>query len=170
LPYTLSASQPCAMSESNSRWVLKAPRHNSLGRSQRWAIFAGVCAVGLAFGLFAALVLGAWVVLPFTGIELLAIGAAFVWWDLHANDYEAIVIEGDTLKITRRFGRLDQQCELQRAWAQVSREAKPSGWGGRRKLVIACKGRAVTFGEFLNDAGVSECQRLLRERLQSAWH
>ncbi len=33
---------------------------------------------------------GAWLVLPFTGIELLAVGVAFVVYARHAVDYERI--------------------------------------------------------------------------------
>ncbi len=157
------------VSNSETRWILKAPRRCALARKQRWSIFALMCAIGFFFAFFAGFAFDAWIVMPFTGVELLAVGAAFWWWDSHAEDFEAIIIEGGALKVVRQYGKYGRQCELPAAWAQVSRQQKPSGWGKRRLMVIACKGRAVTFGEFLNEAGVNECQRLLKERLKSAW-
>ena len=155
--------------EATSRWILKAPRQSALKRHQRWAVFGLISLIGCSFALFVWLMFDAWVVLPFTGLELGAVGFAFWWWDQHADDFEAITLEGDALKVMRRYGRSSAQCELPAAWAQVNRELEPSGWGQRRRLVIACKGQRVTFGEFLNEAGVNESQRLLRERLKQAW-
>jgi uncharacterized membrane protein len=151
------------------RWVLKAPRQSALPRRQRWAVFGLIICIGCAFALFVWLMFDAWVVLPFTGVELAAVAIAFWWWDQHAEDYEAIVLEGDALKVIRRYGRLSGQCELPAAWANVAREPTPTGWGQRRLIVIACRGQRVTFGEFLNEAGVNECQRLLREQLKQVW-
>ena len=155
--------------EATNRWILKAPRQSALQRHQRWAVFGLIFSIGFAFALFVALMFDAWVVFPFTGLELAAVGFAFWWWDQHADDFEAITLEGNALKVTRKYGRSSAQCELPAAWAQVDRESAPSGWGQRRKLVIACKGQRVTFGEFLNEAGVNESQRLLRERLKQGW-
>lgn len=53
-----------------------------------WA-FASLAIVVLAIGAgFAAA--GAWLVLPFAGLEVLALGAAFVLYARHAADYERI--------------------------------------------------------------------------------
>lgn len=158
------------MSEDQKRWVLNAPRRCALGRLQRWAVFAGICAIGVTFALFVALLFDAWVVLPFTGIELLAVGVAFGWWDLHARDFEAVVIfESGVMRVVRQYGRRQSVVELPAAWSHISREDTASGWGKRRRLVIACKGQRVTFGEFLDEAGANECYRLLRERIKAAW-
>lgn len=153
----------------SSRWVLRAPRRSALTRQQRWSVFGLICLIGMVFALFAGLVLGAWAVLPFTGLELVCVGVAFWWWDQHAQDYEAIELEGHALRVVRQDGSRTRQCELPAAWVQVGREAKPSGWGRRRKLLLTCRGQAVTFGEFLNEAAVNEVQRLLRSRLNPAW-
>jgi uncharacterized membrane protein len=153
----------------SKRWVLHAPRRSALARRQRWLVFGLICLIGVIFGLFATFVLDAWVVLPFTGLELACVGFAFWWWDQHSNDFEAIVVEGKALQVQRRWGRRSESHELPAAWVQLGREAKPSGWGRRRKLVLACRGKEVTFGEFLNEAAVNEVQRVLRERLKPAW-
>lgn len=152
-----------------SRWVIHAPRRSALDRRQRWLVFGLICLIGLAFGLFAGVVLDAWAVVPFTGLELTCVGLAFWWWDRHAHDYEAIIVESGVMQVVRQWGsRCDRQA-LPAAWVQVFRESTPSGWGRRRKLVLTSKGNAVTFGEFLNEAAVNEVQRVLRQRLRPAW-
>jgi uncharacterized membrane protein len=158
------------MSNASHRWFINAPRPCALSRRQRWMVFAALVAVGVAFAAFTALMFGAWVVIPFAGLELAAVGFAFWWWDAHAADFESIELDQTTLRFQRQFGKRHEARELPAAWLQVSRETKPTGWGGRRRLVIACRGQSITFGEFLNEAGVNECQRVLRDRLKPAWN
>jgi uncharacterized membrane protein len=155
--------------EATSRWILKAPRRSALQRHQRWAVFGLITLIGLSFALFVGLMFDAWVVMPFTGLELAAVSVAFWWWDRHADDFEAIVLEDGAIKVLRQYGRTTGQSELPAAWVQVAREVEPSGWGRRRRIVIACRGQSVTFGEFLNEAGVNECYSLLRAQLKQAW-
>src|ERR1700735_3679975 len=44
---------------------------------------------------------GAWLVLPFTGVELLVVGIAFVMYARHAVDYERILLFQNRLLIER---------------------------------------------------------------------
>ncbi len=158
------------MQNNSGRWGVNAPRHCAITRAQRWAIFGLICLVGASFALFVTIVFDAWVVMPFTGIELACVAFAFWWWDVHANDFEAIWVENGVLRVVRQSGkRRTVVCETQAAWAQFRREAKATGWGGRRRLVISSRGQAVTFGEHLNEAGVDACHQLLKEKVKTAW-
>lgn len=61
-------------------------------------VFAALAVLVLAIGAgFAAV--GAWLVLPFAGLEILLLGAAFVCYARHAADYEKIELESGRLKI-----------------------------------------------------------------------
>ena len=96
--------------------------------------FAWVCAslalVALAIGAgFAAV--GAWMVLPFAGLEALALGAAFVLYARHAADYERIEL--------RRGGGLT--VEVADGWRARRYELDP-----RRLRVCLEKGRVVLRG------------------------
>jgi uncharacterized membrane protein len=132
-------------------------------------VFGLICLIGSAFAVFAALMFGAWLVMPFAGVELVCVAVAFFWWDRHAQDFEAIIVEGQSLQVVRQYGARVERCDLPAAWAHVSRETKPSGWGRRHRLVIVSRGQMVTFGEYLNETAVNEVQRVLRNRLSPAW-
>jgi uncharacterized membrane protein len=61
-------------------------------------VFAALAALVLAVGAgFAAA--GAWLVLPFAGLEVLLLGAAFVAYARHAGDYEKIELRSGRLEI-----------------------------------------------------------------------
>ena len=61
-------------------------------------VFAALALVGLAIGAGFALI-GAWLVLPFAGLEVLLLGAAYLAYARHAADYERLEIEPGGLKI-----------------------------------------------------------------------
>lgn len=58
------------------------------------------CCIAVGFAL-----LGAWLVLPFVGLEISALGFAFYHVNSHAEDYESISIDGDSLVVERRTRR-----------------------------------------------------------------
>lgn len=61
-------------------------------------VFAALAALVLAIGAgFAAA--GAWLVLPFAGLEVLLLGAAFVLHARHAADYERIELQSGRLEV-----------------------------------------------------------------------
>jgi uncharacterized membrane protein len=61
-------------------------------------VFAALAALVLAIGAgFASA--GAWLVLPFAGLEVLLLGAAFVAHARHAADYEKIELESGRLEV-----------------------------------------------------------------------
>jgi uncharacterized membrane protein len=61
-------------------------------------VFAALALLVLAIAAgFAAL--GAWLILPFAGLEVLLLGAAFVLYARHAADYERIELESGHLTV-----------------------------------------------------------------------
>ena len=61
-------------------------------------VFAALALLVLAIGAgFAAA--GAWLILPFAGLEVLLLGAAFVLYARHAADYEKIELESGRLDV-----------------------------------------------------------------------
>jgi uncharacterized membrane protein len=77
-------------------------------------VFAALALVVLAIGAgFAAF--GAWLVLPFAGLEVLLLGAAFVLYARHAADYERIEIESGRLTVEVADGSRIARHELERA-------------------------------------------------------
>ena len=61
-------------------------------------VFAALAVLVLAIGVgFAAA--GAWLILPFAGLEVLLLGAAFVLYARHAADYERIELDRERLTV-----------------------------------------------------------------------
>ena len=114
----------------------------SLTTAQALAWFGGIALVALFIaGLFASL--GYWVILPFAGLELLALGAAF-YVALRDNSYREVVrLERDEVVIEIGRGRPQRQWRCLRAWARI--ECEPSGTQGAR-LWIRGAGQALELG------------------------
>jgi uncharacterized membrane protein len=82
-------------------------------------VFAALAALVLAIGAgFAAA--GAWLVLPFAGLEVLLLGAAFVLHARHAADYERIELQSGRLEI--EVTEADRVARYQLQNARVSME------------------------------------------------
>ena len=100
--------------------------------------------IAIGFGL-----LGAWLVLPFAGLEVLALAYAFYYINCHASDYESITIDGDRLAVEKRSYKNTSQVVFNRYWARVSLRELPSG---DQSLLLRSHGKEVEFGRhFLNN-------------------
>lgn len=134
------------------QWLVR--RNCALSPRQLGAWFGtlAVVSVGLA-GVFAAH--GAWLVLPFTAVELLALGIAFVAYARHAGDYERIVVTPERIVVERCLAGKTAQEEVGPQWARIEYES------GRRGVIRLVAGRQrVAIGRFLPE----ECrEKLVRE-------
>jgi uncharacterized membrane protein len=98
------------------QWVLK--RNCALTPGQLGGWFGSLAAISLLMAaVFASR--GAWLVVPFTLIEIGGLGYAFVWWSRHAGDYERIVINGDLVIVETSSGECLQRLERRQAWVRV---------------------------------------------------
>ena len=92
---------------------------------------------------------GAWYVLPFAGLEVLAFGYAFYYISLHYDDYESIALEGDHLILEKCARKQVQKFSFQRYWVNLSVRDLENGKCG---LFISSHGKEVEFGRgFIND-------------------
>jgi uncharacterized membrane protein len=140
-----------------------ARRNNSLSSTGRLLVFGFlfIVSVGIACA-FAAL--GAWPVLPFTGIEMLGLYCAFRYIDRHAADYERIAIAGDKVKVELFEAGRAQSHEFNCCWARVA--ADPGG--GR--VALRSHGREVEIGRHRNNDERLELARELGYQLRAAAH
>jgi uncharacterized membrane protein len=108
--------------------------------------------------------MGAWLVMPFAGLELLALAAAFFYVNLHAADFESISIEDERVVVEKGNYREVQSAVFQRYWTQVNlRESV----GGRTALYIGSHGKEVEFGRHLiNDEQRLVIMRELKQQLK----
>lgn len=122
------------------------------------AVIALMVAVGFTH-------IGAWLVLPFAGLELLAFALAFYYIRLHAADFESITIDGDRVLIEKKHRRHVSAMEFQRYWTQVSVKESASG---KHALMIGSHGKEVEFGKhFIDDEQRVALVRELKKKLRN---
>ena len=145
----------------NQVFSLFAKRNCSLEWAERWRAFWLIASISaIIAGAFAAF--GAWLILPFAGLEIGALYLAFRVLDRRANDYERLTIDGDRLVVEqKRQGRLTR-FEGNRLWAQVVVRRQSE----RVELALRYRGREIEFGTFLSDEARSVAARSLQEQLR----
>ncbi|MFZ9036764.1 MAG: DUF2244 domain-containing protein [Gammaproteobacteria bacterium] len=106
------------------------------------------CVVALAIGIFFTLQ-GLWLVLPFSGLEMLALGFALYLTSRKVNRKEVITLDQRRTRVEKGVQRIDQSWEFETPWIRLIDE--PAGRLGRgRKLAIGSHGNYVEVGEFLD--------------------
>jgi uncharacterized membrane protein len=97
-------------------------------------VFAALAVLLLAIGAGFALV-GAWLVLPFAGLEVLLLAAAYVVYARHAADYEKIDLDSGRLTVEVVQGERTARHELQGAKVTVD-EGRVVLRGAKEELEI----------------------------------
>ena len=105
------------------------------------------CVVALAVGLFFTLQ-GLWLVLPFSGLEMLALGIGLYVTSRKVYRREVITLDPECIRIEKGVRRADQIWEFKTAWVRVVNECR-GGRGARRTLAIGMSGESVEVGSFL---------------------
>jgi len=142
--------------------TLVARRNNSLSSGSRRFVLGSLAAVVLAIS-FGFALNGAWLILPFAGLELLAVGLAFHCMAQHTGDYECMTVHDDQVVIERRERGSVSRSEFNRHWAQLI-ISEPRGMK-RGRLVLRSHGKEVEFGKFLTDEQLAATARRLRKHL-----
>lgn len=147
-----------APSETEKRLVIQP----NASLTPRWAaaFLASMCTVSFGIaGVFAWL--GYWMVLPFAGLEMLAL-AAGLWWSVRDNAYREVVsVTEDRVRVEAGWGRPARRWEFRRAWLQVRLQA---GVDRNRptRLLITSSGRGCELGRCLTDEEREEVAERLR--------
>jgi uncharacterized membrane protein len=105
------------------------------------------CVVALAVGLFFTLQ-GLWLVLPFSGLEMLALGIGLFITSRKVYRREVITLDPECTRIEKGVQRVDQIWEFKTSWVRVLDECR-EGRGDRRTLAIGVSGESVEVGSFL---------------------
>lgn len=152
-------SPPCpAQSTVAAEYCVVARRNDSLGARGRRCAF-GLAAL-VSMSLAAAFVaVGAWPVLPWSLLELGALGIALACVERRAKDWERLTVQGDRVIVERMWaGRLSRR-EWNRHWVRVS---AGDGEGGRGTVLrLSCGRDAGEFGVLLADDARREVKRTL---------
>ena len=125
-------------------------------------VFAFLVAVTLGIGIgFAAA--GAWLVLPFAGIEVVLLAAAFIASGRHAADYERIERAGERLTVEMSdAGRTEQyEMHVRTTRVRLARE------GHAARVLLSSNGREFEIGRHLHERARAELAAELARRMRN---
>jgi uncharacterized membrane protein len=122
-------------------------------RSMSWRqlllAYLGISATVLAIGL-CALSAGLPLVLPFSGLEVILLGAAFYLTAWRSGVRQVVTISDERVVIEAGRDGPETRDEFQRRWAVVVLEGSPNSWYPSR-LYLRSHGRRVELAVFLNE-------------------
>lgn len=125
------------------QWLCR--RNCALSPAQLGCWFGSLALLSLLIAAFFALQ-GAWLVIPFTAIEILALGGAFYFWSLRATDYERIVVDPGSLQVEASRGERLSRIEQRPGWVRIEYS------GGRRERIrIVTAESAIEVGGLVPD-------------------
>jgi uncharacterized membrane protein len=139
---------------STPHFSLVLKRNCSMSPKALAGVFAALALVVLAIGAGFAL-LGAWLVLPFAGLEVLLLGAAYVLYARHAADYERIELESGHLRVEVADGERTARYELDSAKVFVE----------EGRVVLRDAKEELEVGRYLGAEARVELAAELRQRL-----
>ena len=133
----------------------KPNRSLSVGGRKLWICLIAASA-SLVAGAGAAV--GAWLILPFAGFEIVLVWYAFRVITQHDEDYEMLSVSETEFCWERRCGREVNKLKGSCCWAQLAEY----NVGGRQQLELKYAGKSVSVGSQMSD----EQRKALARRLQ----
>jgi uncharacterized membrane protein len=115
--------------------------------------------IGIGFSM-----IGVWLVMPFVGLELVALAYAFYYINAHENDYESITIEGEKLEIKTCYRGEVKNKILNPYWTKlVQRELA----NGELELGLMSHGKEIVVGKYLTRDQRQTIAEQLKKRIHS---
>ena len=133
---------------SRQEWLIK--RNCSAGPRQLALVFVSIVAISFAFGLGFA-VFGLWMVLPFVGLELIAVGAAFFYYGRHAADFERIAVTPGVVSVEQVDGTDTHRWELDPRVSYIEVQAPARRRGRRVRVFLLAPALRLELGRHLLD-------------------
>ncbi|MBC7416274.1 MAG: DUF2244 domain-containing protein [Herminiimonas sp.] len=138
-------------------WTLK--RNCSISPRQLLLAYCALCGVSLAIASFFTW-RGAWYVLAFAVMEMLAVGIAFLLFARHATDREVIALDGDWLRIELIEAERSRTFRLDPRATRIEIPA-----AHYRLIAVEQHGTRVEIGRFLTAFKRQQFARELRSAL-----
>jgi len=148
-----------AQSGRSAGFSVLAKRNCSIAPASMCALFLALGGVSLAIAAAWGLIAGAWLVLPFAGLEVGALALAFVWHARRVGDFERISLQDGLLVVEICERSLVVRHEFNPHWARL---VVSQGSGVR--LALRSHGRELEIGRHL---GTEERQRLAADLRQA---
>ena len=111
---------------------------------------------------------GAWLVLPFAGLEMLVLGIALYSVARRASHWQMVSVRDDAIEFVEHDSKHERHQTFQRAWARVELEQSMIR-GYPSRLTIRSHGRAVEIGGWLNEEDKAYLARELSLAIRPAY-
>lgn len=151
-----------AFREDRAGFSLTLKRNCSISPAGLLSVFAALSIVAIAIGVGFAFA-GAWLILPFAGLEVAMLGVAFVLYARRAADYEKIELERDRLTVEVGEAARTARYELDPRRAAVCLE-KDEGYGAR--VLLRGAEEELEIGRHLDAGTRIELAAELRRRIE----
>lgn len=92
---------------------------------------------------------GLWLILPFAGLELVAVAIAFFVYGRRAADFERITLVDGQLDVERVEGARTLRWEFPAAWTRVEVEDSGRAWMHRVRVFLVAHGKRIEVGRHL---------------------
>lgn len=125
------------------------------------AFYLLTCVLALMIGLLFAMG-GMWLVLPFSGLEMLALGTALYLTSRKVHRREVITLDPERVLIEKGISRVEHRWEFETAGTRLLDE-KPAAVGAPRRLVLGAHGDYVEVGDFLDNSEKDELAFRLKD-------
>ena len=143
--------------EERGGFSLTLKRNCSISPSGLAGVFVALAVLVLAIGTGFAIA-GAWLILPFAGLEVLLLGGAFLLHARHATDYERIALERGWLRVEVVEGRRRARYELDVRRVRIEIEDS--------RVVLREAGEALELGRHLDEQSRRVFGAELKKRLR----
>lgn len=110
--------------------------------------------------------IGAWLVLPFSGLEIFVLVLANYYFLRRNARQEVIDFSADSVTIERGIKRPTQTIRFQRYWTR-SKTIPPTHPRYPKKIALYCKNQQVIVGNFLNEEDREALAELLKDMLKT---
>ncbi len=130
------------------KFVLRPNRSLSWRGVVRFFVATVVVSMTIALGLA---FMGYWLVLPFSGLEMVALGTALYVVARRSHVAEVIEVTEEGVQIERGCGQPTERRRLSRYWSSVRLEKYGLG-GQSSRLLICSHGHAEEVGHFLSES------------------
>ena len=145
--------------------IIARPNQSATWRANLYTLLAlSVPSLGAAIG-FASL--GAWPILPFAGLELMALGGALYYVNWKLQYRHVITLDDDSVRIDKGFYHPLQSWQFTRQRAGLSITPQNHPWDSP-ELVLHDHNDRVSVGDFLNREDAQELIALLRKEIRVA--
>ena len=120
----------------------------SISWRQLLAFYLGTCGLAIFIALLFTLQ-GQWLIVPFSGVEMLALGVALYLTSRKVHRREVITVGEEKVRIEKGIRKAEQCWTFERSWIRLQDELFDEN-RRRRKLALGSHGSYVEVGEFLS--------------------